>query len=202
VDEELITNQAEELRIYHKQKLAEGLEGVVIKQWESVYEPGRRGWSWVKFKEVENSQAKLSDTIDAVVMGFYRGKGKRTGFGIGAFLVGLRNLDGNVVTLAKVGTGLTDEQWKEMRKRLETVVSVSEPKGYVVDKGMTPDVWVDPAVVVEIAADEITKSPTHTAGYALRFPRLIDFRDDKSVDQITTSEELARIKETSTTLRS
>ncbi len=53
-----------------------------------------------------------------------------------------------------------------------------------------PDVWVRPSLVVEIAADEITKSPTHSAGYALRFPRLVRFRDDKNVEQATSVGEL------------
>ena len=51
--------------------------GVVVKQCASPYEPGRRGYGWVKFKETEGKQGKLTDTIDAVVMGYYRGQGKR-----------------------------------------------------------------------------------------------------------------------------
>jgi DNA ligase 1 len=81
-------------------------------------------------------------------------------------------------------------------------VSISQPRGYVLSKNLNPDVWVDPTVVVEVAADEITKSPIHSAGFALRFPRLINFRDDKSVDQITTVTELAEIKAASATLKS
>jgi DNA ligase-1 len=66
------------------------------------------------------------------------------------------------------------------------------PENYEVTKDLTPDFWVKPEVVVELAADEITVSPAnkHTAGYALRFPRLIKFRDDKSVKQATTLREL------------
>jgi DNA ligase-1 len=211
VDEALEIDDPIKLREYHQRKLKEGLEGVVVKQVKSVYEPGRRGWSWVKFKEVETSQAKLADTIDAVVMGFYRGKGKRARFGIGAFLVGIlaneelqvtsnklqASNKGQIVTLAKIGTGLSDEQWREMKRRLEQKVSMEKPKQYVVDKNLAPDVWVDPTVVVEIAADEITKSPIHSAGWALRFPRLIRFRDDKSIAGATTLKELIQIKQAS-----
>lgn len=194
LDEKLITDKASELRDYHTQKLKEGLEGVVIKQIESAYEPGRRGWSWVKFKEAETAEGKLSDTLDAVVMGFYRGQGKRSTFGIGAFLVGLNDGEGKRVTIAKIGTGLSDDQWKELRKRLELSVSIEKPESYVVAKGLIPDVWSDPMVIVEIAADEITKSPIHSAGYALRFPRLVKFRDDKNVEEITTVKELLEIR--------
>ena len=62
-------------------------------------------------------------------------------------------------------------------------------------KNYTPDYWVIPTLVVEIAADEITKSPTHTAGLALRFPRLISFRDDKNAEQTTTLAELQKLFE-------
>jgi DNA ligase-1 len=189
----IVTKDASELRKYHGQQLKEGLEGVVVKQVGSEYVPGRRGWQWVKFKEAETSQAKLADTIDVVVMGFYRGKGKRTKFGIGAFLVGMRKGE-EVVTLAKIGTGLTDEQWYELKQKLEMEVNLDMPVNYVVHKQLIPDVWVDPVVVVEVAADEITKSPTHSAGYALRFPRLVRFRDDKSLNEITTLEELSALR--------
>ncbi len=218
VVETIQTSDAGVLRDFHKESLRKGFEGVVVKQEKSVYEPGRRGWSWVKFKEAEESAAKLSDTIDAVVMGFYRGKGKRTQFGIGAFLVGVladEIADGlargprqvleddtagvkslpalSIVTLAKIGTGLSDEQWRELRKRLEENVAIEKPKEYAVHKSLVPDVWVDPKVVVEIAADEITQSPIHSAGVALRFPRLVRFRDDKSLDTATTLAEVKTI---------
>ncbi len=62
------------------------------------------------------------------------------------------------------------------------------------DKNLEPDVWVEPGLVVEIAADEITKSPAHSSGWALRFPRLIRFRDDKGVGQITEMAEIDRMR--------
>ena len=196
ITEYIETENPEEIRRYHAGQLKKGLEGVVVKQVGSSYEPGRRGWSWVKFKEVETAVAKLADTIDPVVMGFYRGKGKRASLGIGAFLVGLRH-QGRMVTVAKIGTGLTDEQWEEMRRRLERQVAMEKPREYVVHKALEPDVWVDPKVVVEIAADEITKSPVHSAGWALRFPRLVRFRDDKTSEQATSWEELLAIQKAS-----
>ena len=84
-----IVSSPERLRELHTAYLEQGLEGVVIKQLHSEYQPGRKGFSWVKFKEEEGASGKLSDTIDAIVMGYYVGQGKRTGFGIGAFLVGI-----------------------------------------------------------------------------------------------------------------
>ena len=68
------------------------------------------------------------------------------------------------------------------------------PSEYVIDKALEPDVYVEPELVVELAADEVTESPTHTAGLALRFPRLVKLRDDKSVDQITSLRELKEMR--------
>ncbi len=192
VDEFIETNNAETLRLYHAEKLAEGLEGALVKKFDGEYQPGRTGWNWVKFKEVENSRGKLKDTIDGVVMGYYRGKGKRNSFGVGAFLLGVwDNQEDMYVTIAKVGTGLTDEQWKELKVRADSEFVESQPERYKVAEGIKPDVWVEPKIVVEVAADEMTKSPMHSAGVGLRFPRLIRFRDDKNVSQITTIAELS-----------
>ena len=69
----------------------------------------------------------------------------------------------------------------------------NQPKEYLVNKDLSPDFWVEPKVVVELAADEITISPKHTAGFALRFPRLVNFRDDKSPKEATTLSELKSI---------
>jgi len=98
-----------------------------------------------------------------------------------------------LLTVSKVGTGMTDDQIKELAKRLKKQVVREKPKNYNVHKDLDPDFWVEPKVVVELAADEITKSPKHTAGYALRFPRIIKFRDDKSVNQATTFKEVKKL---------
>lgn len=189
VDEFIETDSPDVLREYHKKQLEAGLEGALVKQVDGSYMPGRTGFNWVKFKEAEDSRAKLSDTIDVVIMGYYLGKGKRSEFGLGAFLVGVKSGD-EIVTLAKVGTGITDEIFKELNERLQTIKVDKQPEEYRVPKTLEPDAWVEPKIVVEVAADEITISPTHSAGYALRFPRLVKFRDDKSSEQITTLEEV------------
>lgn len=187
----IVTDDPKELREYHAKQLGEGLEGVVIKQYASEYQPGRRGWSWVKFKEEEGTSGKLVDTIDCVVMGYYVGQGKRTKFGIGAFLVGVYDSPSDTYrTVAKIGTGLSDELWREMLERCTKLAIKSPPQSYLVTDPLKPDVWVKPKLVVEIAADEITNSPSHSAEKALRFPRLIKIRDDKKPEQTTTLKEL------------
>ncbi len=198
VDEYVETDDPDVLRKYHKTQLEKGLEGALVKQVDGAYMPGRTGFNWVKFKEAEDSRAKLSDTIDAVIMGYYLGKGKRSGFGLGAFLVGILDdrrmtpdsSEVKILTLAKVGTGITDSMFGELRERLEKIRTENKNIDYSVPKTLEPDVWVEPKIVVELAADEVTKSPTHTAGYALRFPRLVRIRDDKNVEQTTTLDEI------------
>ena len=187
---EIVTSEAGEIRRYHDEQLRKGLEGAVVKKWDSIYEPGRKGYHWVKFKEEEGKTGKLTDTIDAVVMGYYRGEGKRAGFGIGAFLVGVVRGD-SFVTVTKIGTGVSDELWKELRTLLNSLKTPNPPKEYAdVAKMLIPDVWVAPKIVVELAGDDLTRSPNHGAGYAVRFPRLVRIRTDKSPREATTVAEI------------
>lgn len=187
----IVTDNPEELRKFHDMQLQLGLEGVVVKKIDSPYEPGRKGFSWVKFKEEEGKTGKLTDTIDAVVMGYYKGEGKRSGFGIGAFLVGVRKSE-QIVTLTKIGTGVTDEKWGMFKKLFTSSETKKKPKEYGdVHETLIPDVWVHPAVVVEIAGDDVTRSIFHSAGYAVRFPRLVRVRRDKGVKDVTTTKEIA-----------
>lgn len=187
---EIVTHDANEIRRYHDEQLNKGLEGAVVKKWDSIYEPGRTGYHWVKFKEEEGKTGKLTDTIDAVIMGYSRGEGKRSSFGIGMFLVGVRMGD-SFVTITKIGTGVSDELWRDFHKKLDSIKVAHQPKEYKdVNKLFTPDVWVTPKIVVEIAGDDLTKSPNHGAGIAVRFPRLVGIRTDKSPQEATTVEEV------------
>jgi len=191
---QIITDDPVKLRQYHTLQKSEGLEGIVAKKLNSVYEPGRRGNHWVKLKEEKGKKgAGLADSLDCVVMGYNRGKGKRAGFGVGGFLVGIRNNKDEIVTITKIGTGLTDDQWRELKIRCDKFKTNEQPKEYLVDKNMAPDVWVDPQIVVEIEADNITVSPIHTAGLALRFPRLVKFRDDRSVHDASNIKEAKKL---------
>jgi len=189
----IVTSDVGELRKYHDLQLKKGLEGAVVKKWESPYTPGRKGFHWVKFKEEEGKTGKLTDTIDAVVMGYYKGEGKRAGFGIGAFLVGVKKGE-QFVTLTKIGTGVSDELWRVLEKEFRGRKTENQPKEYAkIEKTLEPDVWIEPSIVVEIAADDITISPIHGAGYALRFPRLVRVREDKGPEQATTTKEIEQM---------
>ncbi|MBM3205438.1 ATP-dependent DNA ligase [Candidatus Shapirobacteria bacterium] len=196
VSPQMVTAKAQALRQFHDEQIKKGLEGIVAKKWAAPYDPGRRGYTWVKLKQERGKKGGgLADTLDCVVMGYYKGRGKRADFGIGGFLVGVREKEESepFLTISKIGTGLSDEQWREMKKRIDEVQTLNQPKQYVVNKNLFPDVWCAPKIVVEIEADNITKSPVHTARLALRFPRLIQFRDDKSAKQATTLKEAEKL---------
>ena len=193
-----IIKEPEELLTMFNEAIKLGFEGIMAKKLDAVYQAGARNFNWVKLKYL--AAGKLSDTLDCIVMGYYKGQGKRTGFGIGAFLVGVRGRresrdsdEEQILTIAKIGTGLTDQQWVTLRKKCGKYAVKNKPEGYEVDKNLTPDAWITPKIVVEIAADEITKSPIHTAKLALRFPRLVNFRDDKSVAEATTISEVENL---------
>lgn len=194
VADQVAIESAKELDLALDRAHAEGLEGIVLKNPGSTYEAGSRGFNWVKYKRgVESDETgRLSDTIDAVVLGYDKGRGKRTAFGIGAFLVGVYDEDSDqFLTIAKIGTGLSDEQWREMQRRCEELKMTEKPTNVVVNKMLNPDVWTEPKMVVVIRADEITRSPVHSAGYALRFPRLLSWREDKSAQQATSLKEFS-----------
>ena len=190
---QIVTENPQALRKYHDEQINKGLEGVIVKKWQEVYDPGRRGYTWVKLKQEKGKKGGgLADTLDCVVMGYNQGKGKRASFGLGAFLVGIRK--GNeFLTISKIGTGLTDDQWREMYQRCGQVKTKEKPKEYQVNKNLFPDSWCSPKIIVEIEADNITRSPIHTAQYALRFPRLVRFRDDKSANEATTLKEAEKL---------
>lgn len=185
----LETDKPEELQKFHESELGDGLEGIVIKQPTSPYVGGRKGWHWVKLKELSGTRGKLVDTLDCIVLGYYPGQGKRTQFGMGAFLVGVRDGE-KILTVAKIGTGITDDQFREIKELCDPHIVTEKPKQYQIPKTLEPSTYVAPQIVVEIAADEVTKSPTHTAGLALRFPRMIRIRGDRSADDASTLEEV------------
>jgi DNA ligase-1 len=189
-----IVNSVGEMEEFFKEAIAEGTEGIVVKKLDGKYRSGSRDFGWIKYKK-SYDETGVADTIDAVVMGYDAGQGKRTVFGIGGFLIGVPDeKTGKLLTIAKVGTGLTDQEWKDLRFKIADSRIKETPENYVVTKQMNCDFWVEPKMVVEIKADEITKSPMHSSGYALRFPRLVSFREKKP-EEATSLIEIKRLFE-------
>ncbi len=172
-----------------------GLEGIVAKRPDSPSHAGARQYNWVKLKRAY--QTKLRDTVDVVLVGYLVGRGKRAALGIGSLLGAVYDpARDRFRTVAKIGSGLSEQEWKELRAMLEKHATERRPRR--VDSVLRPDVWVEPRYVVAVLADEITRSPSHTCGksgdepgYALRFPRLVSgVRADKAPEDATTEREI------------
>jgi DNA ligase 1 len=194
------TDSAEVLTRELLDNISRGLEGIVAKRLDSPYQAGARNFNWVKLKR--NTSGQLNDTIDVVLLGYYRGKGKRAEFGTGALLAGVYDSDKDeFVTISKLGTGLSDQGWREIYQRLASIEVAEKPAR--VNSLLVPDAWLEPAIVVEVLADEITPSPRHTAGmagdtpgFALRFPRIVSLRTaDKKPEDATSVREIREMFE-------
>ncbi len=192
------TNDPKRINDLFQDALSKGLEGLIVKRPDSLYEAGARNFNWIKIKR--HSSGELKDTVDCVILGYIYGRGKRADFGAGALLVGVYDAEKDeFVTVSKIGTGLTDAEWREIHARADKIKVDHKPAR--VNSVLEPSVWIKPEIVIEVVADEITRSPVHTAGkeadqpgYALRFPRLVRFReDDKKPEEATTVKELTSL---------
>ncbi|GAB4283494.1 MAG: ATP-dependent DNA ligase [Candidatus Dojkabacteria bacterium] len=198
---------ANELADYFEKCVGDGLEGIIAKEPQSFYEPGTRNFSWIKLKA--NTKSELVDTIDVAVIGYYVGRGQRAKFGVGALLSAVYDpYTDTYYSIGKVGSGMTDEMLEKIKKELDQLKTERKPKNYDVDSTLTPDFWVEPKIIVEIVADEITRSPNHTAakgiktkvlkdkperGLSVRFPRIKIWGRDK--DYPSTVQEIVRMYE-------
>jgi DNA ligase-1 len=197
VTETRVTDQVAELQRYFERMIGRGLEGVVAKRLDAPYRAGARGFDWVKLKRAY--QSRMRDTVDLVLVGYLRGRGKRAALGIGSLLAAVYDpAHDRFRTVAKIGSGLSEKAWKELRLRLDRRAARSRPGR--VESLIQPDVWVEPAIVVEVLADEISRSPSHTCGktgdepgYALRFPRMLGVREDRAATDATSEREILEL---------
>jgi DNA ligase-1 len=146
-------------------------EGLMIKDPDSTYQPGRRGLGWLKLK-------KALATLDCVVVGVEWGHGKRRGV-LSDYTFAVRESDepdARLLTIGKAYTGLTDAEIATMTEHFKAVT--------LQDFGRYRTVV--PEVVVEIAFDRIMRSARHRSGFAMRFPRIVRMRDDKTPAEIDT----------------
>ena len=195
--EERVLHSAEDITKFFNEAISEGLEGLMLKKLDSPYVAGGRGFHWIKFKRAQSGE--LNDSVDCVLLGVYAGRGRRTEFGVGGLLVGVYDeKKDEFVTISRIGTGLTDDEFRKVAE-IAKKIKVSKKPARVNSK-VEPSYWVEPKVVLEVYADEITKSPIHTAGevdgigYALRFPRLVKFREaDKRAEDATTVSEIKKL---------
>jgi DNA ligase 1 len=169
-----VATTVEEAKQFFIEAKQAGCEGIMVKRADSFYRPGARGGDWVKQKDI-------MEALDLVIVGAEWGQGKRSGW-LTSFELACRNELDEFVTIGKVGTGLKELaeeglSFGELTELIKPHMSAEQGKL----------VTVHPAIVVEVAYEEIQKSPSYTSGYALRFPRIIRNRtDERGPDDATT----------------
>jgi DNA ligase-1 len=196
VAETLELSSVKELKETFDKYIKQGLEGVIVKQLEGGYSAGKRNFEWIKLKK--SMDRGLIDTVDMVVVGYYYGSGRRAELGIGALLGAIYNEEENRYdAICKIGTGISDELFKEILENLKDFETLKKTKDVAVNEDLKPDVWVRPHFIITVDADEVTKDISKSNdvgnGLSLRFPRLIEWDREKSLEEVTTVEELTRI---------
>jgi DNA ligase 1 len=166
---QVLTDMPEVAEGIYKAALNAGHEGIMLKNPSSSYSPGKRGKNWLKIKPI-------METLDLVVIGATWGEGRRASF-LGSYRLACQETEtGDFLDVGWVATGLTDDALAELTEIFKPLIIVQE--------GM--EVELKPSVVFEVAYEEIQKSPNYSSGYALRFPRLIAVRTDKSPEEADT----------------
>lgn len=171
-----ITDDAAVIETVYKEALSAGHEGVMLKNPASLYSPGKRGKNWLKLKPV-------METLDLVVIGGEWGEGRRANL-IGSYLLACRDIEmDRFLSIGRVATGITDVQLEELTVMFKGLVTS--------ESGIHLDFM--PKIVFEVAFEEIQKSQNYDSGYALRFPRLVNVRSDKSVEDADSIERVEQV---------
>jgi len=174
----LVTDDKKKAEEFFNKSLGEGHEGLMAKKLDSLYKPGRYVEGWMKIKNI-------LEPLDLVVVKAEYGEGKRAGW-LTSYTIACR--DGNgLLGVGKVSTGVKEKNegltYKEMTRMLKPLIFDQKGK----------EVSVKPKIILEVAYEEIQKSPTYTSGFALRFPRVIMLRDDKNISEINNLKDVGRI---------
>ncbi|MCX8159228.1 MAG: ATP-dependent DNA ligase [Candidatus Pacearchaeota archaeon] len=178
VAEQIVTDREEEAMKFYDRALKVGEEGIMIKNLNAEYKPGRRVGYMAKLKPETKD-------FDLVIVGAEYGTGKRGGL-LTSYILACDD-EGRLVEVGKVSSGLKEKEsegmtFEEMTKLLKPLII--EEKGNVVK--------VKPKIVVSVTYQNIQKSPSYSSGYALRFPRITRYRPDKSIEEITSLDEVER----------
>ncbi len=172
--EAIETDRIEEQEKFFRQALKAGHEGVMAKDPDAIYLPGKRAENWMKIKPA-------FETLDVVVVGGIWGSGRRRGT-LSSLVVAIRDKD-KFKTVGKVGTGFSEETLAELTRRLEPKIITSSGR----------DVEIEPEMVIEVDFQDIQKTNRYAAGYVLRIPRFRRERTDKSTREADTLERLKRL---------
>ncbi|QQG38942.1 MAG: ATP-dependent DNA ligase [Candidatus Woesearchaeota archaeon] len=167
----LVTDSKEKAEKFYKDKLKKGLEGAVIKKPDSIYTPGRYVAGWVKIKPV-------LETLDLVIVKAEWGNGKRSNWLTSYTLACQKNEE--FLEIGKASTGLKEK--KEEGLSFEEMTKILKP---LIIKEKGKEAIIKPAIIIEVAFEEIQKSPSYSSGYATRFPRIKRIRWDKSLEDVS-----------------
>jgi DNA ligase-1 len=167
------TNRRSVMDSFFKSAVAAGQEGIMVKDPDSVYIPGKRTDHWMKLKPA-------FETLDVVIVGGIWGSGRRKGL-LSSFIVAVRGAKNELLTVGKVGTGFSEETLRDLTGRLEKRIITSS--GHNVE--------IEPEIVIEVDFQDIQKTDRYKANYVLRIPRFKRERPDKSVRE---ADDLKRLK--------
>ncbi len=177
---QIITGSEKRAKDFYKKSLADNQEGVMMKNLKALYQPGSRVGHMLKIKPEEKD-------LDLVITGAEYGKGKRSGW-LSSFILSCRDSENRkYLEIGKVGTGIKEKtehgiSFSELTEKLKPLITEEYGK----------KVKIKPKIIVSITYQEIQKSPNYNSGFALRFPRFTDLRQDKPLSEITTLKEVEK----------
>ena len=177
LSELIITNSSEEINKFYKKSLRDGAEGIMLKNLSGIYKPGSRVGFGLKMKPT-------MENLDLVITGAEWGTGKRANW-LSSFELSCKNKD-NFLTIGKMGTGIKEKDEEGISFGYLTKLLT---KFIISESGKT--VKLKPAVIVEVAYEELQNSENYQSGYALRFPRFVRLREDLSLSDV---DDLTKIK--------
>jgi DNA ligase-1 len=177
---QLVTRDLKRAESFYEGALEAGQEGLMVKNLEARYQPGRRVGYWLKVKPT-------MENLDLAIIGAQWGTGKRTGW-LGSLVLGCREED-EFLECGMIGTGIKEKGDQEV----VTFTQLTKLLRPYIEHEKGRDVKIRPKVVVEVAYEEIQKSPNYSSGYALRFPRVVRIRFDKKISDADTLERIKRL---------